>query len=74
MLNEHFTASIQSVNNSHAALHCNELKNRNRSDELQSEVDAWLAKGNKVTPLEIGHTHFKDGILPASRENAKAIS
>ena len=72
MLNEHFTASIQSVNNSHSALHCNELKNRNRSDELQSEVDAWLAKGNKVTPLEIGHTHFKDGILPASRENAKA--
>lgn len=72
MLNEHFTASIQSVNNSHSALHCNELKNRSRSDELQSEVDAWLAKGNKVTPLEIGYTHFKDGILPVSRENARA--
>lgn len=72
MLNEHFTASIQSVNDSHSALHCNESKNRNRSDELQSEYEAWLARGNKVTELPIGHTHFKDGILPASRENAKA--
>lgn len=72
MLNEHFTASIESVNSSQSMLYSSESKNRNRSAELQSEVDAWLASGNKVTPLEIGHTNFKDGKVPNSTENAKA--
>lgn len=73
MLNEHFTASIESVNSSQSMLYSSESKNRNRSAELQSEVDAWLAnKNNSVKELPLGFTKHKDGIIPNSTENAKA--
>lgn len=49
---EDFSIRLRLINERRAVTHARDLKNKAASQQLYDDVEAWLAKGNKVTELD----------------------
>ena len=71
-MNEILQQRIESVQAGKNITHAQIEAKRSRREQLDSDVENFLAGGGETQVLPIGFTHFKDGVIPQSK--AQVIS
>ena len=71
-MNEILQQRIESVQAGKNITHAQIEAKRSLREQLERDVENFLARGGETQVLPIGFTHFKDGVIPQSK--AQAIS
>ena len=71
-MNEIIQQRIESVQAGRNITHAQIVAKRNLREQLERDLENFLASGGKTQVLPTGFTHFKDGIVPKSK--ARTIS
>lgn len=71
-MNELLQQRIESVQAGRNITHAQIEAKRSLREQLERDVESFLARGGETQVLPIGFTHFKDGVIPQSK--AQVIS
>lgn len=69
-MNEILEQRISSVQTGKNITHTNIVAKRSLREQLDRDLEEYLAKGSKVKELPRGFSHFKNGIIPQGAANA----
>ena len=66
-MNELLQQRIESVQAGRNTTHAQLEAKRSLREQLERDVESFLARGGETQVLPIGFTHFKDGVIPQSK-------